>query len=141
LYRGATLKQLNKNTGVQKVLELIIGSLWLVLGAYVLWYLFKAKTFQPLTLDDLALTWKLHKKQTGCTASRINTILVKNNKFIGFKCECGYNYLQKRLITQKIHPYTELNTSPRISTKISNLLETTGSLQTMGLECSNIRKI
>jgi hypothetical protein len=138
---GSTLKQLNKNTDGEKMLELIIGSIWLVLASYLIWYFFKAKTFQPLTLDALALTWKLHKKQTGCTASHVNSILVKNNNTIGFKCECGYNYLQKRLITQKIHSYTKTSIASRTSSKVTNPIETKGSLQKMGLEYSNIQKI
>jgi len=82
--------------------SLTLGA-WLILGTYSLWYFFKAETFQPLTLDNLALTWKLHKQQTGCTASRIHSLLTKNDKVVGFKCDCGYEFLQKRLITQKIH--------------------------------------
>jgi len=80
----------------------MLGS-WLILGVYSLWFFFKAKTFQPLTLDNLALTWKLHKQHTGCTASRIHSLLTKNNEIVGFKCNCGHEFLQKRLITQKVH--------------------------------------
>ena len=123
-----------------KMLELIIGTVWAILGTYAAWFFFKAKTVQPLTLDDLTFTWKLHKKQTGCTASRIDTINVRNNKAIGFKCECGYNYLQKRLITQKVHPYIETGTEPRTQFKIRNLHETKSSLQADGLEYSHIQR-
>jgi len=85
------------------MLDLQIWAFWFIFGAYSFWFFFKAKTFQPLTLDDLALTWKLHKRQTGCTASRIHSLLTKNGKVVGFKCDCGYEFLQKRLITQKVH--------------------------------------
>ncbi|MFQ5758904.1 MAG: hypothetical protein ACE5IF_04435, partial [Candidatus Bathyarchaeia archaeon] len=71
-----------------------------------------AKTFQPLTLDNLALTWKLHKQQTGCKASRIDSLLIKNNEVVGFKCGCGYEFLQKRLITQKVPAYTKTSIVP-----------------------------
>lgn len=81
--------------------DLLILIFWLVLGAYCFWFFFKAETFQPLTLDDLALTWKLHKQQTKCPASRIHDLIIKDNEIVGFKCECGYEFLQKRLITQK----------------------------------------
>ena len=84
------------------LLELLIGGFWLALAVYCFWYFFLAKTFQPLTLDDLALTWQLHKNQTGCTASRIHSLLERNNKVVGFKCECGYEFQQKRLITQRV---------------------------------------
>jgi len=79
---------------------LLLGS-WLILGAYSFWFFFKAKTLQPLSLDDLALTWKLHKQQTGCKASRIHSLITKSDEIVGFKCECGYEFLQKRLMTQK----------------------------------------
>ena len=82
-------------------LILLVTGFWMTLVAYVLWYFFKAKTIQPLTIDDLALTWRVHKRQCGCNASRINGLIKGNNEIIGFKCECGYEFIQKRLITQK----------------------------------------
>ena len=84
------------------LLDLLMWGFWLALGAYVMWFLFRAKTFQPLTLDDLALMWKLHKQNTGCTASRINSMLKNDDDVVGFKCDCGYEFLQKRLITQRV---------------------------------------
>jgi hypothetical protein len=47
------------------LLELLIVGFWLSFATYCSWYFFKAKTFQPLTLDDLDLanaqtTNKLH---------------------------------------------------------------------------------
>lgn len=57
---------------------------WIALASYVLWFLFKAKTVQALTLDDLALTWNVHKKQKGCTASRIHGLIKENDEVVGF---------------------------------------------------------
>jgi len=74
-----------------------------------MWFLFKAKTVQPLTLDDLALTWKVHKQQKGCNASRIHSLIKENDEIVGFRCECGYEFIQKRLISQRSH---ERMTSP-----------------------------
>jgi hypothetical protein len=79
---------------------LLAGGFWIALVAYVLWYFFKAKTVQSLTLDNLALTWKVHKQRDGCNASRIQSMIKENDEVIGFKCECGYEFVQKRLITQ-----------------------------------------
>ena len=84
------------------LLDLLVWGFWLALVAYAMWFLFRAKTFQPLTLDDLALMWKLHKQNTGCTASRINSMLKNDDEVVGFKCDCGYEFLQKRLITQRV---------------------------------------
>jgi len=86
-----------------KMLDLLVWGSWFVLGAYSFWFFLKAKTFQPLTLDDLVSTWELHKQHTGCTAPRIHSFLTKNDEVVGFKCGCGYEFLQKRLITQKVH--------------------------------------
>jgi hypothetical protein len=74
----------------------------LTFAVYGFWYLFIARTFQPLTLDDLALMWRLHKQQTGCTASRVHSLLSRNNEIVGFKCECGYEFLQRRLRNQRV---------------------------------------
>ena len=81
--------------------SLMLGS-WLTLTVYTVWYLFKAKTFQPLTLEALALTWRFHKTQTGCTASRLSNLITRNDEVVGFKCDCGYEFQQKRLITQNV---------------------------------------
>jgi hypothetical protein len=83
------------------LLELLMLGFWLALAAYAIWYLFKAKTVQPLTLDDLALTWKVHKQQSGCNASRIHSLIKENDEIVGFRCDCGYEFIQKRLITQR----------------------------------------
>jgi hypothetical protein len=83
------------------LLELFMVGCWILLVVYVLWFIFKAKTVQPLTLDDLALTWRVHKQQKGCTASRINSLIKENEEVIGFRCDCGYEFIQKRLLSQK----------------------------------------
>lgn len=82
------------------LLILLVGGFWIALVAYVLWFFFKAKTVQPLTLDDLALTWRVHKQQRGCNASRIHSLIKEDDEVVGFRCECGYEFIQKRLITQ-----------------------------------------
>jgi len=89
------------------MLDLLLLGSWFFLVAYCFWFFFKAETFQPLTLDDLALTWRLHKQQMGCRASRINSLLLRNDEVVGFKCGCGYEFLQKRLITQKVPTYVQ----------------------------------
>jgi hypothetical protein len=86
---------------MKMLLILLVGGFWIALVSYVLWFFFKAKTVQSLTLDDLALTWKVHKQQSGCNASRIHSLIKENDEVVGFRCECGYEFIQKRLITQK----------------------------------------
>lgn len=134
LYRRALKELLNKNAGVRKMFDLLLWAFWFVFGAYSFWFFFKAKTFQPLTLDDLALTWKLHKQQTGCKASCIHSLLTKNDKVVGFKCNCGYEFLQKRLITQKVHACAQTNLYTLAQ-------KTRGTLQDLGLHYSYIKEI
>ena len=80
----------------------LLWGFWLTLAVYCFWYFFMAKTFQPLTWDNLALTWRLHKQQTGCTASRIHSLLTSDDEVVGFKCWCGCEFRQRRLITQRV---------------------------------------
>ncbi len=104
------------------MIEILFGAVWTCLGVYIIWYFFKAETFHPLSNDELTSTWQRHKKQTGCTASTIDTIHVKNNYIVGFTCNCGYKYIHKRLITQK--PKTDIQ--PKIQTespKINDLIK------------------
>ena len=123
------------------MLNLLMASSLLILGGYSLWFFFKAKTFQSLTLDDLALNWKLHKQHTGCKASHIHTLFVRNNEVVGFKCECDTDYLQKRLITQKAHTYIKTSIPSPLSPKITSLLKTKSSLENLGLHYSHIKQI
>jgi hypothetical protein len=90
---------------MKMLLELFMVGCWILLVVYVLWFMFKAKTVQPLTIDDLALTWRVHKQQKGCTASRINSLIKENEEVIGFRCDCGYEFIQKRLLSQKPREY------------------------------------
>lgn len=116
--------------------ELAFG-FWLALGAYIFWYIVKAKDFQPLTLDELALTWKLHKQQAGCKSSCIHDLLVRNDEVVGFKCECGHEYLQKRLITQRVH-FVAQTGSPAPQVFLQNA---SGAIENLGLAYLNVKKI
>ena len=93
------------------MLDLLVWSLWFIFGAYSFWFLFQAKTLEPLTLDELVILWKLHKQQAGCDApiSKLEPIIRTSsheNEFVGFRCTCGYQYLSKRPITQKVRAHT-----------------------------------
>jgi len=86
------------------MLDVLMWILWLVFGAYSFWFLTWAKKSQPLTLDELVILWKIHKQQARCNAplSRVEPIMdSRSNEFSGFRCECGYQYLSKRLIVQR----------------------------------------
>jgi hypothetical protein len=94
---------------------LLIGS-FIVFGVYICWYIFFGKTPQPLTSQEVSLIWVMHKKQTGCTGTRINNFLLDEGKIVGFRCKCGYEYVQKRPMVQNIlKPNTSLEFSGWIS--------------------------
>jgi hypothetical protein len=80
--------------------ELMLA-LWITLCVYLFWYVVKATTYQSLGLNDLALVWKVHKREAGCKSTYIQDLLVKGDEVVGFRCGCGHEYLQKRLISQK----------------------------------------
>jgi hypothetical protein len=121
------------------MLGLLALGLWLVFGVYSFWFLFQAETFQPLTLDDLALTWKVHKQEAGCNALRIHSLIVKDDKVVGFKCDCGFKFLQKRLITQSVCARTDI-LSLGSSEGANMLCRSEGSLQWLNLDHSCIEK-
>ena len=99
--RTVSKREYIKRRLIKMLLGFLLLGFWLALPVYCFWYFFLAKTVQPLTLDDLALIWKLHKLHTGCKSRRIHSLLESKNEVIGFKCDCGYEFKQKRLITQR----------------------------------------
>jgi hypothetical protein len=123
------------------MLEIMLWSAWFLLGAYAFWFVSKAKTFQPLTLDELALAWRLHKCEAKCKASQIHDLLVRNDEVVGFKCGCGYEFLQKRLISQKVHLRAQ-NSKPLSIDGIEGLLQKrTRSTLDLGIRYLNIKRV
>jgi len=87
-----------------KMIDLIMWALWFMLGGYCAWFLTRAKKSEPLTLDDLVILWKIHRRQSGCNAplSKVEPIVnPRSNEFSGFKCKCGHQYQSQRLIIQR----------------------------------------
>jgi hypothetical protein len=120
--------------------SLLVTSMWLTLGTYATWFFFRAETVQPLALEDLVLAYKLHKKQAKCPVQRVHTLYVKNRGIVGFRCGCGYEYVQKRLLSQKIRRRKQNDTIHTTYYELSNLFETKKRLQEMGLEYYKIKK-
>jgi len=124
-----------------KMFEIVAGIIWFAFAGYAFWYTFKAREYQPLTLDDLALTWRIHKHQTGCKASRIQDLLVRNEEVVGFKCDCGYQHLQKRLISQRIHPQLRNYRPLSIGELQKSLQKISGAESGSQLVYANIKRI
>lgn len=123
------------------MLEIVAGCVWVSLGAYVYYFIFRAKEFQPLTLDDLALIWRIHKHQNGCRASQIHDLLLKKGQVVGFKCDCGHQYLQKRLITQKARVSVRSSKLLSISEDKNSPAKKNGAMRNLGLSYSNIKEV
>jgi len=86
------------------MLDLVLWVVWFIFGAYCSWFFTRAKKLQPITLDELVILWKLHRLHGKCDVpiSRVEAIIdPHSDEFVGFRCKCGYQYLSKRLITQR----------------------------------------
>jgi endonuclease I len=70
--------------------------------SFIIWYLFSAKTYQPVSKTEISVRWKIHKTNSSCKSKKVEYLTKKNKKLVGFKCGCGFEFKQKRLITQKI---------------------------------------
>jgi len=83
-----------------KMLQILTPTIWICFAIYAIWYFTLAKHPHPITTNEAKILWKLHKQTTHCKAKKWWTIKQKNN-LIGFKCQCGYQYIQKRPIKAK----------------------------------------
>ena len=80
---------------------LLAGSIVVFVG-YFCWYVFVGKTLQPVSAEEIDLMWRLHRMQTKCNGSRFTDLLSYREKIVGYRCECGYEFKQKRLIAQNV---------------------------------------
>ena len=79
------------------MIEMIMVSLWVCLGAYATWCLTSAKNYAPITSKEARMLWKIHKRDIRCAARKWREIK-RGDKIIGFECECGFKHVQKRPI-------------------------------------------
>jgi hypothetical protein len=84
------------------IVDILFLGFWVALLCFIVWYLFFAKTYQSISKDELAVRWKIHKGNSKCVSKKIEYLTKKNEHIYGFKCGCGFEFKQKRLITQKI---------------------------------------
>jgi len=59
-------------------------------------FLSLAKRNAPISIDDAKVIWTMHRKDSGCNRREWQFIKRREDKVIGFKCACGYEYKQKR---------------------------------------------
>lgn len=84
------------------ITDILFLGFWIVLFCFITWYLFFAKTYQSISKDEITFRWKIHKNNSNCNSRKIEYLQKKNDHIYGFKCDCGFQFIQKRLITQKI---------------------------------------
>jgi hypothetical protein len=66
------------------------------------WYLTSAKRNTPMTQSDAKMMWILHRKSANCMGHKWKPITRRKGKIIGFECECGYKYTQKRPLISRM---------------------------------------
>jgi hypothetical protein len=90
------------------------------LGAFACWYFYSGKTLQPMTREEAELRWKLHKEESKCSGYRIKELQMTKSHIVGFRCECGYEFTQRRL---RIQDAPKLDTSVECLSPGSNEAE------------------
>jgi len=54
------------------------------------------KRSAPISANEAKVMWTMHRKTTRCGAHNWQPIKFRKDKIVGFQCECGYQYTQKR---------------------------------------------
>ena len=75
----------------------LVPAIWLSLGFCIAWFLLSAKRSVPLSDKEVKMLWKIHKRKTRCKAKKYKKV-TSRGKIIGFKCDCGHKYVQKKPI-------------------------------------------
>jgi len=105
------------------MLDIIMFALWTLLAAYAAWYFASAKHYAPMTLTEAKILWKIHRKNVQCNGKRLREIK-RHGKMVGYECECGYKYFQKRPIVGNI-PTVDANVQGSRPIAIDKLQTTT----------------
>lgn len=80
------------------MIEFLVFALWFSLGAYGTWLLVKARQYVALSPREAYILWSIHKREAGCNSPSYLHITQLKKGIIGFKCQCGHDYLSKRPI-------------------------------------------
>jgi hypothetical protein len=85
-------------------MDILLPTAVLTLSAlFLLYFAIEVRKNEPITADEAKILWKIHKKTTHCTGKNWQPIATKRGKLKGFRCECGYNYAQKRPLISGTH--------------------------------------
>ncbi|MCK5628562.1 hypothetical protein KAI12_03765 [Candidatus Bathyarchaeota archaeon] len=78
------------------MIQILMVSVLICIPIYLLYYFVSAKRKAPITSEEARLLWKIHKNDSGCTHKKWNVTKRGKHKIVGFKCDCGYKYAQRR---------------------------------------------
>jgi hypothetical protein len=85
-------------------MELIVVTLiWITFACSLLCYVIEVRRNEPITVDEAKILWKMHKKTTRCAGKKWEPLDHRGDKLKGFRCDCGYRYMQKRPILSGTH--------------------------------------
>ena len=73
----------------------LIPGLALCFGFYIAYVLLSARNVVPMKKEEIETLWKFHK-QTKCCKAKTWHEITKNEKLIGYECECGLKHIQKK---------------------------------------------
>ncbi len=54
------------------------------------------KRTAPITANEAKVMWTMHRQTAHCGCHKWQPIKLRKDKIVGFQCECGYQYTQKR---------------------------------------------
>ncbi len=76
------------------MLETLMIVAWsgLAVGAIV----FTIRRPVPISANEAKVIWKMHRETAHCRGHKWRLLKRKQDKIVGFQCECGYKYTQKR---------------------------------------------
>jgi|YelNatPaOPRAMG01_1025707.scaffolds.fasta_scaffold50834_1 hypothetical protein len=92
------------------MLSIILPTLYIAFAAYFLWLISSAKHVTPITLEEAKVLWSIHRQKDNCRCRKWVPVTRRNGSVIGFKCECGYKYTQKKPVVSRA-PKTVLATN------------------------------
>jgi len=72
----------------------LVPTLWVSFGVTLAWFMLSAKRYHTIDAYELKMLWKT-QQFNNCSANEFEPIK-KGEKTIGYRCECGHQYVQQR---------------------------------------------
>jgi hypothetical protein len=89
------------------MLDAVVLTAWSSFTVCVVWFFGFAKRSAPIAADDVKVMWAIHRKNAHCSGHKWQPIKQRKGKIVGFQCECGYKYTQKRPLISRIPKRSE----------------------------------